>query len=248
MFRQHLKICKLTTQYTFMPMLIKYLQSPNLSERKQDAVIDTIIIHHTNMISLQAAIDRLCDRQTNVSSHYVISTNGDIYQLVPEEYKAYHAGDSHWRSRQNLNDYSLGIELENIGTASFPEAQIHSLIKLCHDISSRHEIDSRNILGHFDIAPSRKNDPNHYFPWRQLAQNGVGIFPKIDTPDNNQLMEADLCQKLSQYGYHLGSNNELKQDVIIAFKRHFCPETFATPDWDLLANARLNKLIEMING
>lgn len=239
-------------------MIIHQIQSPNCSNRKLNATIDSIVIHHTRMADLTVAIDRLCDRHAQVSAHYVIAKNGDIYQLVAEENKAWHAGTSFWRGRDSLNDYSIGIELENTGEEPFMPPQIEALIYLCKDIMKRHNIDLRNIVAHADIAPDRKDDPNIHFPWKALADHGIGIFPAIDVVNNNEILFSlgdsvakipEVRHKLAEFGYRLEITNQYDNqmnEVIMAFKRRFCPESFALAGWDKIADSKLNHLYEII--
>ncbi|MFN8911141.1 MAG: N-acetylmuramoyl-L-alanine amidase, partial [Alphaproteobacteria bacterium] len=130
--------------------------SVNYSDRKKSAVIDTIVIHHTATNDLETALKILTQNQYQVSSHYVIDKDGSVYYLVHENKKAWHAGISSWRGREGMNDYSIGIELVNNGFQAFPEKQMDALIELCLGIMDRHNIDQRNVIGHFDVAPKRK--------------------------------------------------------------------------------------------
>jgi N-acetylmuramoyl-L-alanine amidase len=98
-----------------------------------------------------------------------------VYYLVHENKKAWHAGISSWRGREGMNDYSIGIELVNNGFQAFPEKQMDALIELCLGIMDRHNIDQRNVIGHFDVAPKRKIDPNEFFDWKKLFENGYRV-------------------------------------------------------------------------
>jgi N-acetylmuramoyl-L-alanine amidase len=234
-------------------------KSPNFSERdiKSQNEIDTIVIHHTNLPSLENSIERLCNIEAQVSSHYIISNDGEIYQLVDDLNKAWHAGISYWRGKENLNNFSIGIELDNIGTAPFPEKQMQSLMALCLDLQSKFSIDPFKIIAHYDIAPDRKDDPNHYFNWKLLAENGIGIFPKTTMQDPKHLFKLNdqdpliynLKTSLNNYGYKINNLNQIYDEelaqVIIAFKRHFVPETFGSEFWDELAQARLEELLAL---
>ncbi|MCH9754094.1 MAG: N-acetylmuramoyl-L-alanine amidase [Alphaproteobacteria bacterium] len=209
--------------------------SPNFSER--DDSVDMIVIHSTHMKKYDS-LHRLCDRESQVSCHYVVGLDGDVYGLVEEGKVAYHAGASYWRGREKLNRYSIGIELvdvdvDNKRVKNFTEQQMQSLLKIMKDMMSRYKIPSYNIVAHSDIAPDRKDDPGEIFDWQRLSDHGIGVFPNKHTQDvsgflikkgdkgNDVLMVQRL---LHQYGYKItvdGVYNKQTEDVIIAFKRHF---------------------------
>ncbi|MBA3814077.1 MAG: N-acetylmuramoyl-L-alanine amidase [Alphaproteobacteria bacterium] len=215
--------------------------------------IDAIIIHYTDMESAEAALAWLTNPVSKVSAHYLIDEDGRIYQIVNEEHRAWHAGESYWQGRTNLNNCSIGIELANTGHSHgykpFPEAQIHSLIELCREIKERWSIPSNRILGHSDIAPGRKQDPGHLFPWERLAREGLGLWPGEDdellvnyppsvipeSPKGASGTQEKTCNVtnaswvpasagmtpilLSAIGYDITSS----QHALLAFQRHFQP-------------------------
>lgn len=191
--------------------------SPNYGQRLS-SVIDMLVIHYTGMTSAEEALSRLCDEASQVSSHYLIDEDGSIFCLVPEEHRAWHAGRSFWRGETDINSRSIGIELVNpgheFGYRAFPDAQIDALIQLSLGIVKRHPIPPRNVVGHSDIAPSRKQDPGELFPWRHLASNGLGVWP-----EDKSLPKDDLMSNLSLWGY------DIKDEAtsISAFQRHFRP-------------------------
>ena len=162
-------------------MQILDLPSPNQDARPDGMPIDTLILHYTGMQTAQAAIDRLRDPAARVSSHYVVDEDGTVLRLVPEVRRAFHAGVSHWRGKTELNGCSIGIEIVNPGHEwgyrDFPVLQLASVCDLCLSILSRHAIPPRNIVAHSDVAPDRKEDPGEKFPWEDLAQNGIGLWP-----------------------------------------------------------------------
>lgn len=142
------------------------------------------------------AIERLCDPAAKVSAHYVIEEDGQIFQLIDEHNRAWHAGVSEWQGERNINSASIGIEIINGGhdfpnkdgsLPPFPDAQINALIPLCKDIMSRHG--PLTVLGHSDIAPARKIDPGEHFPWSGLAAAGIGFWPDITIEDRRILFE-----------------------------------------------------------
>ena len=154
--------------------------SPTRAARAVDVPIDTLVLHYTGMRSAEAALDRLCDAEARVSSHYVVEEDGTIWRLVPEELRAAHAGVSFWRGHAGLNERSVGIEIVNPGHEwgyrDFPALQLAATCDLCLSILSRHPIPARNVVAHSDIAPDRKEDPGERFDWGGFAANGVGMW------------------------------------------------------------------------
>jgi len=136
-------------------------------------LIKYIIIHYTGMKNQKLALERLQSKVAKVSSHYVISKNGKIFQLVEDFNIAWHAGVSKWEKDINLNSKSIGIELVNNGFEKFPLKQIKSLIILLKHLKKKHKIKKKYVLGHSHIAPQRKIDPGPLFPWFFLAKNGL---------------------------------------------------------------------------
>ena len=193
--------------------------SPNFDTRPRP--IDMLVLHYTGMQSGQAAIDRLREPASKVSSHYVIDEDGTVYCLVPEDLRAWHAGVSFWRGRRVLNDASVGIEIVNPGHEwgyrPFPAAQMDAVIALSQAILTRHAIPAVNVVAHSDIAPDRKQDPGELFPWALLAQHGIGLWAECDGSD---LAPAgrDLRPGLSALGYDPAFADEI---VLTAFQRRW---------------------------
>jgi N-acetylmuramoyl-L-alanine amidase len=198
-------------------MNIIHAPSPHFNERPTG--IDTVIIHYTDMSSAEAALAWLRNPSSKVSAHYLIDEGGTVYRMVNEDKRAWHAGESYWQGRTNLNDCSIGIELANPGHSHgytpFPEAQIESLIKLCLDLKTRWNIPSSRILGHSDIAPSRKQDPGHLLPWKRLAHEGLGMWPA----PRQESHWGGILDILSQFGNEIG----LLSHATFVFQRHFQP-------------------------
>lgn len=155
------------------------MPSPNFDEREGKKPY-IILLHYTGMKTAQDALERLTNPEAKVSAHYTVDEDGTIYQHVDEHKRAWHAGVSCWYEETNINAVSIGIEMVNpgheFGYRDFPQAQIDVVIKLCQDIQSRHDI--KFVIGHSDVAPTRKQDPGELFPWQQLAAQGVGIWPR----------------------------------------------------------------------
>lgn len=217
-------------------------QSPNCDTRPEPGgvFIDTLILHYTGMQTGQAAIERLCDREAKVSSHYVVEEDGTIWCLVDEAMRGYHAGISYWRGRRALNDVSIGIEIVNPGHEwgyrPFPAAQIAAVTALCRQILARHPIPPGHVLGHSDIAPNRKQDPGELFPWRQLAEAGIGLWPQAlaqlpaelpgpDFADEDVAHSAwaEAAAALAGIGYEIGADwdADALRVPLLAFQRHW---------------------------
>lgn len=189
---------------------------PIFDERKSKR-IDTLVIHccaynANDMIEVM--------KERNVSSHYIVEENGSIFQLVSEKKRAWHAGLSNWRSRDNLNHYSVGIELQSssMGQDGYSVKQINSLIVLAKQIISHYQIPLYNVVAHSDIAPTRKPDPGAEFPWKYMAQKGVGLW--YDLSDSVKVTENNVEKLLRLIGY---DTTDLPA-ASYAFCRHFIPQ------------------------
>ena len=169
--------------------------SPNFDLRKRKfKQIKFLIFHYTGMRREKVAIDYLLDEKSKVSSHYFIKRNGEILNLVPELYVAWHAGISSWRKYKSLNQHSIGIEISNPGHnykyKTFSQRQIKSILNLSKYLIKKYKIKSKSILGHSDIAPNRKKDPGEKFPWKQFSKNKIGFWH-----DLNQKNFLDIEEK-----------------------------------------------------
>ena len=165
--------------------------------------IKFIIFHYTGMKKESAAINKLINIQSRVSSHYFIRKSGEILTLVPDLYIAWHAGKSSWKRYKSLNKDSIGIEVTNPGHEfnyrKFSKKQISSLLKLSKFLIKKYNINPKNILGHSDIAPDRKKDPGERFPWKYLAQNKVGLWHTIRKKElikNRKIKTTKIEKKL----------------------------------------------------
>lgn len=213
-----------------------FCASPNYGPRRDGKTPDMILLHYTGMVSGEAALDRLCDRSAEVSSHYLVFEDGRTLQLVAESERAWHAGKSFWHGETDINSHSIGIEIVNpgheIGLTEFPADQIAAVISLCRDIVRRHSIPAARILAHSDVAPGRKLDPGELFPWDELHRHGVGhwIEPApvrggrfFTVGDRGEPIEA-LQSLLALYGYDVvidGVFDGKMRAVVEAFQRHF---------------------------
>jgi N-acetylmuramoyl-L-alanine amidase len=180
-----------------------------------------LVLHYTGMRTCAEALDRLCDSGAKAGAHYLIDEDGTTYALVAEDRRAWHAGVSFWRGAQDVNGRSLGIELANpgheFGYRAYPEAQMRALLVLGRELLARHPIPPRNVVGHSDVAPARKQDPGELFDWPRLANAGLGLWP--GRPEPVPASEAEVVEMLAAYGYDTAEPNA----AILAFQRHFRP-------------------------
>ncbi len=213
--------------------------SPNFDERPQTANIDMLVLHYTGMPSASGALARLVEKEAKVSAHYLVDENGDVFHLVEETKRAWHAGKSSWRGRESLNDYSVGIEIVNpgheFGYCPFPAKQIKAVVELSKSIVKRHAIPPIHVVAHSDIAPSRKEDPGELFPFATLAKAGIGIWPTIDAPKANNVEVRpgesgphvkSLQTQLNDFGYSIKTSGVwdlATHYAVVAFQRRFTP-------------------------
>ena len=212
--------------------------SPNFGERRDVTRPDMLILHYTGMPSCEDAIRCLASPQSGVSCHYVVDEDGAITQMVPEIFRAWHAGVSHWQGVEDINSCSIGIEIHNPGHdggyPDFPDAQMAAVEALCLDIIGRNGVPPRRVLAHSDVAPRRKIDPGEKFDWARLAVAGIGHWvepAEISCGDALELGDAgdgvmSLQRNLAAYGYGIdpsGAFDDHTQIVVSAFQRHFRP-------------------------
>lgn len=176
-----------------------------------------IIIHHTAQDSLQQTIKTFTLEKTQVSAHYIIADDGKVVQMLNDYLRAWHAGNASWGKTTDMNSASIGIELDNNGFEPFSENQIESLLQLLARLKKLYNIPTQNIIGHLDIAPSRKSDPSELFPWKKLAENGFGIYP------DEILAEAPTTFNAEQALRIMGYSIKNLPDAIKTFKRHYMP-------------------------
>ncbi len=241
-----------------MSLTIRDYPSPNHDERPESGRVDMLILHYTGMKTAKDAIDRLCDSEARVSSHYVVDEDGAVVRLVPEERRAWHAGISFWRGHMALNGRSIGIEIVNPGHEwgyrDFPVLQMAAVCDLCLAILARHRIPARNVVAHSDVAPDRKEDPGEKFRWDDLAQNGVGLWP-IEVPDlgiGGAIRDAaglrPVRASLAQIGYQIAPEGALDpalSTILRAFQRHWRPEA-VTGQADSGTLARLEAVAALV--
>ena len=223
-------------------MKLIYNYSPNFTPNKRNSnQIKFIIYHYTGMKRESEAIKRLTNIKSKVSSHYLIKNNGEIVVMVPDLYEAWHAGISSWKNFKSLNKNSIGIEISNPGHdfnyKKFSKKQIQSLKVLSKFLIRKYKIDKKNILGHSDIAPDRKQDPGEKFPWKYLAKSKIGkwhsLSQKILLKNRRKKITStdkkNFFINLSKIGYSFKKSKKKNKDkflnfMICAFQRRFRQE------------------------
>ncbi|WP_084632556.1 N-acetylmuramoyl-L-alanine amidase [Shewanella waksmanii] len=213
------------------------LETPNQNDR-----VKLIIIHYT-AIQEDETLARFMDAEAEVSSHFLVSKK-NIYRLADESKRTFHAGYSSWNGRSFLNDTSIGIELVQkiqCGNDDFdsvcmfkdydPKLIINLEKVLAHVYERYPNIEAINVVGHQDIATSRKLDPGPRFPWQYLYSKGYGawydeqdFFNEYRSIKNIGFDESDLFQVIVRYGY---SETDDMETVIRAFQAHFTPTHIA---------------------
>jgi N-acetylmuramoyl-L-alanine amidase len=190
----------------------QWVGTTNFGMRKPNFVI----IHHTAQNSCDQTLQTFTLPRTQVSAHYVICKDGTVYHMLNDFLRAWHAGNSRWGNVTDVNSSSIGIEIDNNGFEVFTEQQINSLMNLLALLKKSHSIPTANFIGHSDIAPTRKVDPNVTFPWKFLADKGFGLWygdtSKVTVPQN-----FDHLSALRIIGYDIRDTAA----AIGAFKRHF---------------------------
>lgn len=219
------------------PLATLWCPSPNHEPRLEGGAPDMLVLHYTAMASAEASLDWLTTPESKVSSHYLVDEEGRIIQMVAEEARAWHAGQSFWAGETDLNSRSIGIEIQNLGHMEdplppYPEPQMQAVEALCRDILRRHIIPADRIVAHSDIAPARKQDPGEAFDWQRLARAGIGLWVEpAATAGEGALSLGDegeavlkLQQALAAYGYGVeetGTFGRGLENVVTAFQRHF---------------------------
>ena len=212
--------------------------SPNFSLPKRPKKrIKFLIIHYTGMKKEIDAIRRLQDPNFKVSSHYLVKRNGEILNLVPDQYEAWHAGISSWKYFKLLNKNSIGIEITNpghqYGYRNFSSKQIFSIKKLLNFLIKKYGIKKDCILGHSDISPGRKKDPGEKFPWEMFAKKKLVFWHNLEKKKIKKFRNQNLLtniekniflKNLNKIGYNdikgFKFNKNMKY-LTLAFQRRF---------------------------
>lgn len=191
----------------------KWVPSPNQDARR--ALV--IVLHYTQQDSVQESLNtlRTANSQGKVSAHYLLGKDGRLYQLVADSQRAWHAGGGRWGTITDLNSASIGIEIDNNGIDPYPDVQIEALIALLQDLTTRLRIPRHQIIGHSDLAPSRKVDPGAHFPWKRLHEAGFGIWPSGELTDAPEGFDPWLA--MAAIGYSLSD----RPAALRAFRMRF---------------------------
>src|SRR4029078_10786071 len=174
-----------------------FVGTTNFNLRKPNFVI----LHHTAQNSCEQTLSTFTTVKSQVSAHYVICKDGTVHHMLNDYLRAWPAGVSKWGNATDINSLSIGIEIDNNGFEPFTEPQINSLLQLLDRLKKAYNIPTANFIGHADIAPGRKVDPNKYFPWQQLAENGFGFW--YDTTGVQVPVNFDGVQALRIIGYDI---------------------------------------------
>lgn len=190
-----------------------WVPSKNYDQRRANL----IVLHFTEEDSVEQSLNTLRTRNSGgrVSAHYLIGKDGRIYQLVSDQDRAWQAGAGSWGTITELNSASIGIEIDNDGHSPFPAPQIDSLLALLDDLCKRLHIPRQSIIGHQDLAPTRKPDPGPLFPWKRLAEAGFGRWP--ENLDEAPPANFNPWLALRLIGYSLDD----RAATVRAYRNHF---------------------------
>ena len=209
------------------PAAIIERPSPNHGPRVAGTAVDILLLHYTDMARAEDAVERLCDPTAAVSAHYVVAEDGRVWQLVPEDRRAWHAGVAWWAGEGDINSRSIGVEIANPGHSHgyrrFPDTQMAALEALCRGLLRRHPIPPHRVLGHSDVSPGRKIDPGHLFDWRRLAASGIGFWPADPPPAF--LSAQETVALLARIGYRTegdAPDHPVNRAALWAFRRRWC--------------------------
>ncbi len=193
--------------------LATWVPSKNFDERRPVV----IVLHYTEQESVEQSLDTLRSHNSGgrVSSHYLVGKDGRLYQLVKDSQRAWHAGAGRWGAITDVNNASIGIEIDNNGKTPYPDAQIDSLIALLRDLTTRLRIPPAQVIGHSDLAPTRKIDPGPLFPWKRLHDAGFGLWPAADAGEPPAGFDPWLA--LQAIGYSIAD----RESAVRAFHHRF---------------------------
>ncbi len=192
-----------------MKYITKY-KSPNYNSRN-NSKIQLIIIHYTALKNTLDAVSYLCKKEKKVSSHYLISQNGSVYNLVDDKFRAWHAGQAFWQEITDINSISIGIELDYSPSGKnnkFSPKMINSLKKLIIKLKKKYKINKNSILAHSDIAPFRKKDPGKKFPWQSLSSSKLILNLK-------KLKKIEI--KIMEQWFDMHNIHSKKKKIILVF-------------------------------
>lgn len=206
-------LLKQTPPEDSLPQMVNaWVGTTNFNMRKPNIVI----IHHTAQNSCDQTLKTFTLPKTQVSAHYVICKDGTVHHMLNDYLRAWHGGIARWGNNTDINSASIGIEIDNNGIDTFATAQINTLLQLLANLKKAYSIPAANFIGHADIAPTRKNDPNVTFPWQKLADSGFGLWWS-DTTGVAIPQNFNHLQALRIIGYDVRDSAA----VIQTFKRKF---------------------------
>lgn len=185
--------------------------SPNFGPRRDGLVPSLVVLHYTAMPDPDDALARLCDPEHEVSAHYLIHRDGRLFQMVQEDQRAWHAGAGSWAGMEDINSRSIGIEIDNDGASPFSEPQMGTLEEVLPDIMARWGIPPENVIGHSDMAPSRKTDPGRRFDWARLARQGLAVWPEACDVAQR---EDTYLQAAARFGYPTTDGCDVVLDAV----------------------------------
>jgi len=230
------------------PIIYNKFKSGNYDQRKFD--ISLVIIHFTETKTFTDALNLLTSKERKVSCHYLIDKSGDIFNLVDLDKRAWHAGESMWGNYDDINSRSVGIEIVNSGEIikeNYTSKQLVSLSDLLIKLLKENNIE--NILGHSDIAPTRKIDPGVHFPWQKIYKN-LGLDWVRDRINNERVKESEyfvFLRRLKEYGYpyiKIDKHHTNNQLIINAFHRRYLPKLLNKK----LTLTSMNKINDLIKN
>jgi N-acetylmuramoyl-L-alanine amidase len=207
------KLIRQTPPADSLPQIAnQWVGTTNFNLRKPNFVV----IHHTAQNSCAQTLNTFTLPRTQVSAHYVLCKDGTIHHMLNDLLRAWHGGIARWGSNTDINSSSIGIEIDNNGFEPFTEAQLASLLQLLQNLKKAYAVPAANFIGHSDIAPTRKVDPNVHFPWKRLADEGYGLWWS-DTTNVAVPQGFNSLQALRIIGYDIKDSTA----TIKAFKRKY---------------------------
>lgn len=210
--KQTKEFSKTIRQIPVNPGGLDFVGTTNFNLRKPNYVV----IHHTAQNSTEQTLKTFTTVKTQVSAHYVIGRDGAVYQMLNDYLRAWHGGAAKWGNLTDINSGSIGIELDNNGFEPFSDSQINSLLTVLTNLKKTYNIPAANFIGHSDIAPGRKVDPNVSFPWKKLAENGFGLWQ--DSLITEEVPEFfNPIEALRIIGYDIKN----PENAIKSFQLHF---------------------------
>jgi len=214
------EIVKQTPPKDSLPQIAsEWVGTTNFNLRKPNFVV----IHHTAQNSCDQTLKTFTNTKTSVSAHYVICKNGKLHHMLNDYLRAWHGGIGRWGSSTDINSSSIGIEIDNNGIDTFSAEQINTLLSLLTNLKKAYGIPAANFIGHSDIAPTRKVDPNVHFPWKRLADAGFGLWWS-DTTNIALPANFNSLQALRIIGYDIKDSSA----AIQAFKRKYLQQDKST--------------------